>query len=1147
MPTKNLLIKSSKGKSALESGKWHVFEQPKNYIEAIDTGDISKNLDAATLNVMISGVPSGWARAKLFGMAFNYAVDIDPQVGETALIKFYKMLLDEWKGLIGLMAIHATNITLSPPIYLQGADANNLFDLKATLGHILFDDVDLWCNPEALATRTIDSHPFIQLIYYNGNLIGGFSPYSLIFTAANYGDISRKEVPWFENDKLQNPLNYLDGTKNKDALQKLYILVKNIEKHLRQFELDINKNRGEKTPYKLTSLTAFVKQWAAEIYNKNRNIIDEGTIDGMFSVGKPYYNLFNIKRAVYFDYRRLLSQAPTDGSDYIEIDTKDFLLQGDSVIRFTQTDYDQPLSKSAVHYLTATLNNETYYFSIPLSDIGLFVFQKELGGLLGQKTDYHQLNAELTRDDNDNLLLTVHLRLYINNSFMPAISRKYKVAESVWERRVILWPNFYSAHWNLYYLYSEIPGNTIDTIRTKPVFKNADPDELIYIDVPTQLGTVKQLLRETNQDKNLLIDNLIVYPTGIVDSSSHKYEVYKSTKPIAGIELISEFKGKVQTCGFLITKTGEVADSKQVKNLTHDNIPRDGAEAKVGIDFGSNNSCISYSILRGVSSEPVKFKSRRVMFIGNEVVDPNSEKLADLHELLFFQNEEPNNGQIKSWIQQHDQRYVPNHMKSAEIAGGTPVFEPNLDVLEVESEIIRTRRGQISHNLKWRNDDYGMNFKKGYIKTLWMAICAELYAIDSANVPKKIELMWAHPSALNRADVYSYNAMYRELKQLNAISGATIDVKEPMTESEAVCNYAIYKGGVAIHPDNMMLGIDVGGSTSDILMVANYQGKLQLVQQSSIRLAANKLSVVAQKSEAVRKALRHFVDSSKSIRIKHINNMETTPSTAPYFLNLIFDRLPENDFETFYGQIYQSPAVQANARPMFAVPAYISGILLFYSGQLIAHTLQQLGISSVNTFDLFPFGKGGRIFDWLSSFLTNSRVTAYYEACLKAGMGDAYRQGKINFNHDRKNIKSEVSFGLSSTKDVEKLADTFNDLIGEAGFTYQNETLQVNSELKIEHFKNLPALTPPAKFEQFEKFLNIYFETGRETGYLTNIDPLRAKLENLKADLTNYIMNDVQFIAAKSDMENFSYNQPLIILAAMCYLDRHLIPTLFPN
>lgn len=51
MPTKNLLIKSSKGKSALESGKWHVFEQPKNYIEAIDTGDISKNLDAATLNV----------------------------------------------------------------------------------------------------------------------------------------------------------------------------------------------------------------------------------------------------------------------------------------------------------------------------------------------------------------------------------------------------------------------------------------------------------------------------------------------------------------------------------------------------------------------------------------------------------------------------------------------------------------------------------------------------------------------------------------------------------------------------------------------------------------------------------------------------------------------------------------------------------------------------------------------------------------------------------------------------------------------------------------------------------------------------------------------------------------------------------------
>ena len=61
----------------------------------------------------------------------------------------------------------------------------------------------------------------------------------------------------------------------------------------------------------------------------------------------------------------------------------------------------------------------------------------------------------------------------------------------------------------------------------------------------------------------------------------------------------------------------------------------------------------------------------------------------------------------------------------------------------------------------------------------------------------------------------------------------------------------------------------------------------------------------------------------------------TQPSKAPYYLNSIFDQLKsESDYEEFYSSINN------NARFVFTIPAYVTGLLLFYSGMLIGKTIK---------------------------------------------------------------------------------------------------------------------------------------------------------------------------------------------------------------
>ena len=85
-------------------------------------------------------------------------------------------------------------------------------------------------------------------------------------------------------------------------------------------------------------------------------------------------------------------------------------------------------------------------------------------------------------------------------------------------------------------------------------------------------------------------------------------------------------------------------------------------------------------------------------------------------------------------------------------------------------------------------------------------------------------LEWSCPGSMMEADINELDKIYNSLCKLTPIVGAKTTLayhQNAVTEAEAVCSYALSQN-FGLNSNNMFLGIDVGGSTSDILLLAKY-------------------------------------------------------------------------------------------------------------------------------------------------------------------------------------------------------------------------------------------------------------------------------------------------------------------------------------
>lgn len=1122
--SKALLIKSYTTLTTGTSGKWNDLNMASSYIQGIQTGKILDDVNADKIASLISGVPTPWARAKLFKFAFDTLSNPDPAITNSGLTQYYEMLLGEWKGLITVMALHSDRIRFSKPVMMNAKGGD--YDIASAFGRMLFNDKDIWSNQELLS-KDPDTQPYIQLIYYKDQLIGGTSPLTGCFTGVNYSTLEGvSDISWYRNGKFENSLPYL----TPDQLQKLYLFIKNMNGNLDAFETMVNRFRDENQKVLIDGFKGMSREWEEEIFKQAQgNLRDKGPIPTYGALSCPFSILFDSNVPVYMksDYTFTYDSGAQVIASYQKIgDIQNLLSNDDYVIGWSEDFMQrQKLSDASVYFLQVSDLHSgcTCYFSLPLSEMGVDIYKNRLSELLGYSVGGNSHLSASINDAGD--VLSVTMVVEIDGQSVTLNTREYIIDWMEDLGHVIMWPNFVSDKWNKYYLYSEFTAEAKENFL--PIFKfegnilrdgNGNFLTPSYIPAP-------------NEELKVSFNALATYPAGQGENLS-KYNILATDKPIEGLLATIKKNGHEERAGYLMVRHSIINDLSSIDIKSN---------AVVGIDFGSNNTCVYYNA-DAKGALPIHFENNRTVLVGRENDDKRANAGND--ELLFFTNYPAPNGQLKSWLHEHDSSYI-EHRQSEEVAGGVPVNRPNVEVRKMDEYEITTQAGILHYNMKWLDNEKGLQKKRAYLKSIWLQTCAFLYR----NKIRPTEISWSHPGSMMESDINDYEKIFNDLIKITPINAGrkpSLDEKLP-TEAEAVCSFALSQD-FGLSGNNMFLGIDVGGSTSDILLLAKdpTNNKASLYRESSVRIAAGVFFDAIIKSETFRQALVNFHESSqKNIYVSNIKDVLFEANKAPYYLNNIFDQLnSQDDYDRFY------ETIDRDAKFAFTIPAYVTGLLLFYSGMLIGKTIKENNLTNIERVDILSFGKGGRIFQWLRNSAGPRVTREFYSECLNTGVKlvtDVEITVKYRDEIEVDN-KAEVAMGLCDPKDViklQKVDDT--DICGELGVKYvfpggEIKTLSVEDELSGEYFAEDMNNFDFSGVTNFETFMNIFIDfVSQKTKLYPKADSdLRDDLNDLPSKIASFICNnDREYKKAKEKSktgDGFHYHQPIIIAEGICFL-----------
>lgn len=1176
-----LLLDSLNMPSVEKPNYWGRVSKITNYINNIETSkglgnENNENKDA--LRAMVSGIPTPWARMIFTRSALCQANQDKKKLENSLLDECYKAYKSEWRGLVAAYVLRPDSFRFSEPVNLTGrkVEANGgEMSLLNLYGEMLFKEAPLWTlknlpyNPEG------DNPAFIQILYYNKKdeagrntrvAVGASSPYTLLFSSVGYSmKGAEMDVPWIDNEgKFCDPTNLDESKISTDDIQRLHSFIHNVCAYIRSNEtqqpdpdkyyLDYLKELCSKnTGVSYDAVKGFIDAWAAELGRWEEELKQR-----LFSAGKtantsipiavampagPLSLLMNNEHTFYLDGMNLFSRA-TGLQCPIEISSSDIFMDSEYIAAWKSVaDEQRDFSKSPIYYLRTI--DGAYYLALPFTKIALSVFSNAISDIMSGKEGL-SLMATVKPDGK----VEVDFRAKIDGSAdtMSVCKKTYKldvIPES--DGKVFIWPDFQSPQWNKYFYYSEFPTN-VTGVRMLPNFEGNDFESI--------------------KDTNLTDMYLVKYPVNRVATNMHKYEILSSRTPLRSLSVRLNKSGNDMDGGTLLVKTeqseGSATDSLYLKNLKS---VQNLSPATVGIDFGSTNTCVYYKFDGGKESIPVPFKNRRLALVG---FDNPHLSLAQKDELYFISNEGTitDNGQIKSWLHEHDPQYLTSdgNVQSisnldTEIVGGVPVNEGNIPVIMMDEHTIRTNAGVLHYNMKWLSAAESKNRKTAFMKMLWIQICADL--AESGACP--VKLNWSFPSAMSRTDISILSGIYKSASTYPFETTRMRPILNSYTESESVCAYAIYKG-TEVNASRLSLGIDVGGSTSDILIMGSRNNMNSLMTQSSIRLAGGFFFNAINSSEKFRRALYNFHESHRTpVKVLNISDIISNDpliyKRAPYYLNNIFDQLHNSvDFEKFYDYLHtEVPAI-------FALPAYVTGVLIYYSGKLVRNAVVKNGLDSVREIHTRYYGKGGRLFEWLLDKYENDALR-YYRRCFIAGYGsDDVKFILDNFINEEERgkskaeNKSEVAMGLVSGNfrmiaderddEEQRIIENF-DIIGEKGLVFakpgaESRMLDDMEVLPDEIFDGGINISFPDKMENFNEFLAIFLKFIEQDsgGIISDIKELDRGKENLK--VMAYIQNDPEYMkyldAKAKEQSDAVYRMPIFIAAALSYLNNTLLP-----
>lgn len=793
----SLVITVEKDRPAGKPNDWTDFSnQIKSLTRDIKTPPLN---DSSDLSAVVSGMPTVFARANLFKNALQYTNDATSE--DSGLLNFYGNLISEWRGIIAAIALDYTRIKVER-IYLRysdGADiinTKNVYEPKGAFGNALFDRRPLWSQQGNVPED--QNYPFVDVIYYGNEtdgtqkVVGAVSPESLFFTAPGYKVTTSHSYVDARTHKFTDPTNRGMDTNDKVTLlayvEHIMGGINKLTQYYQELPAEIRPN--------YTSVQEQLRRWIEELKKIcSRDEIERKSVPPVNKFKEPYSKVYNYSTNYYGRDGVLWDDSDVDETEGKTLFApKDILLpKGSQIARIVFSNEDltkepQQLAEQPVYVLKAEKkgrHNEYAYFALPFTPLGLNVFGKNLGALLGIDRNedgsaipskLHAVYDENSKDEN----LEVILELSLGNGKGNAVKETYKVNPSgcVMNKDILLWPNFIAEGWNRYFLYSEMPHNVCAngfSFNATPIighFEENDFRIIVEEDVdaegnqhrrPYLLAANGRINQNEKIKTNTGLDaRFRVVADERISDNSYKYEVYESNLPFAGVKLSTGSKDS----GYLVVRyssTGKGFIPQNKLNQEYDLKP-----VQVGIDFGSTNTAVAYSL----NGEPhsITLNNHVVSLLQSETKEQRMSRGLQEKDLFFFQSREVEGNAIKSILTLTDPKRLDSKDNAScknEISGGMPCFASGeLLVESIDPYRIHAKCGRIGdvslvYNMKWTDSQQDQYNKEAFLRSLMLHVYAQLY--EEGYVPTLLK--WSYPSAMNENLVTSYSSIWKALAE----------------------------------------------------------------------------------------------------------------------------------------------------------------------------------------------------------------------------------------------------------------------------------------------------------------------------------------------------------------------------------------------
>ena len=410
-----------------------------------------------------------------------------------------------------------------------------------------------------------------------------------------------------------------------------------------------------------------------------------------------------------------------------------------------------------------------------------------------------------------------------------------------------------------------------------------------------------------------------------------------------------------------------------------------------------------------------------------------------------------------------------------------------------------------------------------------------------------------------------------------------VDVNQEscLTEACAVANYMSNDKNIFVDAMHLILCFDVGGSTTDISALCKMKdkrGQLRsaMIKQNSIRFAAQRISD-ATKSIPTFKMVLDAICEKYHIRILGLNMGPSTYSqeTAPYFYEQIVDNLDSEQLVDFYRYI------GALSPELFSVNLYVTGLIMYYAGQLANKLIQEVRRSEDGPgndwrpqVQIVFAGKGSRIFEWFSC--TNfDRAKAYSNDMFIHGFGGMAQAKNLLYgppaialsSQSSPDNKFEVSKGLAMSSLqaaggglVVPEEDKAIEILGEEGFRLKTidgtiVNLQYDNSITSEFMEHIGNYfmgptdgTGEMTCLKFMDFTNVFFTYAKNLYKLDRYINREDFINGFKnMNINGYIQALPEYRKAVQDKgpnNKFDFVAPIIILEGMKFYDEILLPKL---